>query len=78
MGWMGSKMENFNIMWVHWKIHFYCGVGGFMKKPMYMEYCLKRGGGLGKKEGNVLYVRFKLLVLTRLSFPTLHCSNWYD
>ena len=19
---IGSKMENFNIMWVHWKIHF--------------------------------------------------------
>ena len=24
---MGSKMQNFNIMWVHWEIHFKEGVG---------------------------------------------------
>ena len=24
---MGSKMKNFNIMWVHWEIHFKGGVG---------------------------------------------------
>ena len=41
---MGSKMKNFNIMWVHWKTYFKGGVGGFMKKPMYRENCLKRGG----------------------------------
>ena len=27
---MGSKMKYFNIMWVHWEIHFKRGVGGFM------------------------------------------------
>ena len=82
---MESKMKNFNIMWVHWEIHFKGGVGGFMKKLMYWENCLKRGAvcrfkgrGLGKKKGNALYVRFKSLVLTRLSFPTLHCLKWYD
>ena len=25
---MGLKMENFNIMWVHWKILFFGGGGG--------------------------------------------------
>ena len=56
-----------------------------MKKLMYRENCLNRGPvcrfkgrGLGKKEGNALYVRLKSLVPTRLSFPILHCLKWYD
>ena len=72
-------------MWVHWKTHFKGSVRGFMKKPMYRENCLKRGTvsrfkgrGLHKKECNALYVRFKSLVLTRLSFPNLHFLKWYD
>ena len=32
---VGPKMENSNIMWVHWKIQFQGGVGEFMKKPIY-------------------------------------------
>ena len=35
-------MENFNIMWVHWKIHF-LGKGGSQKKQYKGENCLKRG-----------------------------------
>ena len=58
-------MENFNIMWVHWKIHF---LGGgrevHKKKTIYRVELSKRGlrkfadlrGRLGKKEGNALYV----------------------
>ena len=59
-------MENFNIMWVHWKIHFLGGggEGGSQKKTIYRVELPKRGlrkfadlrGRLGKKEGNALYV----------------------
>ena len=54
---MGSRMKNFNIIQVHWKIQF---LGGVHKKPIYRGNCLKgrlgefadlRGGGLGEKEG---------------------------
>ena len=30
---MGSKMENFNIVWLHWKIP---KCGGFMNKNIYI------------------------------------------
>ena len=40
---MGSKMENFNIVWLHWKIP---KCGGFMKKKtIYRRNCLKMGLG---------------------------------
>ena len=29
---IGSKMKYFNIMWVHWEIHFKRGVGGIHVK----------------------------------------------
>ena len=63
-------MENFNILWIHWKIHF-LGVGGGggnkKKEYIYGGNCLKRGawtvcrfkrGGLAKKESNTLYVDY--------------------
>ena len=61
-------MENFNILWIHWKIHFLGGRGG--KKIyiyIYRGNCLKREawtvcrfkrGGLAKKESNTLYVDY--------------------
>ena len=76
-------MKHFNIMWVHWEIHFKGGVGGFMKKLMYRENCLKRGGGgqfadlrgggLAKKEGNALYVKIQIIssYQAEFSYPAL-------
>ena len=62
---MGLKMENFNNIWVHWKTHF---LGGSSQKKQYIgRNCLKsgawtvcrfKGGGLGKKECNTLYVDY--------------------
>ena len=54
---MGLKMENFIVMWVHWR-------GVYKKKTIYRVELPKRGlrkfadlrGRLGKKEGNALYV----------------------
>ena len=66
-------MENINITWVHWKIHFLEMV---TKKAIY--WCLKRGLGqfedlrdrAWQKRGQCTLCR--LLALTRLSFPALH------
>ena len=66
-------MENINIMWVHWKIHFSEGYGH--KKTIY--WALKRGLGqfedlrdrAWQKRGQCTLCR--LLALTRLSFPAL-------
>ena len=45
---MGLKMENFNIMWVHWKIQFLGWVGGgwlFWSQKKHIGWnCLKQGG----------------------------------
>ena len=67
---MGLKMENFsfNIVWVHWKIHFLGEeLGKVITKKQYIGgNCLKRGawavcrfkgGGLAK-ESNALYVDY--------------------
>ena len=41
---MGSRIKNFIIIGVHWKMSF---LGGGCKKPIYKGNCLKRGGRLG-------------------------------
>ena len=75
-------MKHFNIMWVHWEIHFKGGVGGFMKKLMYRENCLKSGGGggggLAKKEGNALYVKIQIIdsYQAEFSYPALFEVVW--
>ena len=58
---MGLKMENFNIVRVHWEIHFSGGssrktkiVGNFLKRKAWTVCIIS--GGLGKREGNALYV----------------------
>ena len=40
---MGVKMENFDIMWVHWKNHF-LGERWCDKNPIYIEELPKSGG----------------------------------
>ena len=45
-------------------------IGGLLKKRGLSLQILSGEGGFGKKEGNVLYVRFKSLVLTGLCFTT--------
>ena len=39
---MVLRMENFNILGVHWKIQLFVGGGGH-EKPIYRRDCLKRG-----------------------------------
>ena len=40
---MRLKIENFNVMWVHWKVHFLQG-GSVVKKTIYREELPKKGG----------------------------------
>ena len=76
---MGAlKMDNFNIMQVHWN--------GGHKKTIYRGELPKKGGRLGQfadlsegawqKRGQCTFCR--LLALTRLGFPTLYSLNQYD
>ena len=37
-------MENFNIMWVHWKIHFLGGGSEVHKKKQYIGWNYLKGG----------------------------------
>ena len=85
--WMGLKMENFNIMWVHWKIHFLGrwggGAGGgsqekqYIARGNYIKGGLRQfadlGEGAWQKRGQCTLCI--LLALTRLNFPTLHSLN---
>ena len=45
---MGLKMENFNVMCVHWKIHFLGRESGGHKKKTIYTVELPKTGGLGQ------------------------------
>ena len=74
-------MENVNIIWVHWKIRFLGGGDGHKKSQYIGGNCLKRGlrqfadlrDGARKRRGQCTL--FRLLALTRLSFPSLNSVN---